>query len=413
MTSEKKKKKRGKKATTEVTQLRVIRTNVAGIDIGSTEHWVCGPPRGDGVPNVRRFATTTDQLHELTRWLHEQGVESVVMESTSIYWIPIYELLESRGMNVQLVNARQLHNVPGRKTDVSDCQWLQLLHGCGLLRGSFRPVEAITRMRATYRHMDNLVAERTRCIQWMQKALDQMNVQVHRAVTDITGLTGMAILRAIVDGERDPLKLAAHRDRRCKKSKEQIACHLTGTWREEHLFSLGSALRLYDTVEREIAQCQSRLLEDLQALHPEERRKEPVPTHPNKTKASAIKRLGEHDLRTALWRFAGVDLTRIDGIGPGTAQVIISEVGADLARFPTENHFVSWLRLCSRTPISGGKPLKKRRNGLGASRVSMALRNAATAVQRSGTALGASYRRVARRRGAGVAIFRGHGRSRL
>ncbi len=246
--------------------LPAARPMVAGIDVGSTQHWVCGPARADGKANVRVFGTTTDQLSELADWLAEQGVESVAMESTYVYWIPIYELIESRGIEVLLVNARQLHNVPGRKTDMSDCQWLQLLHSCGLLRGSFRPSEAITRLRSLQRQMANLVKERTRCVQWMQKALDQMNVQVHRAVTDLTGTTGMAIVRAIVAGERDPGQLARLRDRRCRKSAEQIAHHLTGTWREDHLFNLASALHLFDTLEQEIASYETRLLQELVAL---------------------------------------------------------------------------------------------------------------------------------------------------
>ena len=206
--------RRRKKDAPLPTSLPAIRPMVAGLDVGSAQHWVCGPAKPDGLPNVRVFGTTTAQLEELAAWLAEQHVESVAMESTYVYWIPIYELLESQGIEVLLVNARQLHHVPGRKTDFSDCQWLQLLHSCGLLRGSFRPGEAITRLRALQRQLANLVAEQTRCVQWMQKALDQMNVQVHRAVTDLTGGTGMAIVRAIVGGERDPARLAAHRDRR-------------------------------------------------------------------------------------------------------------------------------------------------------------------------------------------------------
>lgn len=387
------------------TSLPTLRPKVAGLDVGSSQHWVCGPARADGKPNVRVFGTTTSQLNELADWLSEQGVESVAMESTHVYWIPIYELLESRGIEVLLVNARQLHNVPGRKTDFSDCQWLQLLHSCGLLRGSFRPGEAITRLRALQRQSANLVAERSRCVQWMQKALDQMNVQVHRAVADITGLTGMAIVRAIVAGERDPAHLAKYRQSGCHKSAEEIAQYLAGNWREEHLYNLASALRLFDTLEAEIASYQARLLEEVEALQLPDRREEQVPAHPNPAKEKAIKARGEQPARTALWRFAGVDLTRIDGIRAGVAQVVLTEVGPNLAAFPAEDNFVSWLRLSPRTPISGGKPLKKRRNGLGANRIACALRMAATALQRSKTALGAYFRRIARHKGYGVAVF--------
>src|SRR5216684_1193631 len=200
----------------DVESLPTIRPLVAGIDIGSREHWVCGPANADGAPNVRVFRTTTDDLKKLVDWLREQRVASVVMESTSVYWIPLYEMLESQGIEAVLVNARQLHNVPGRKTDYRDCQWLQLLHSCGLLRGSFRPSDAIVALRAIQRQMANLVEERTRCVQWMQKALDQMNVQVHHAVSDLAGTTGLAIVRAIVAGDRDPMHLAANRDPRCR-----------------------------------------------------------------------------------------------------------------------------------------------------------------------------------------------------
>jgi transposase len=401
----KNRKRSSRKGPTGRASLPVIRPMVAGVDIGSEEHWVCGPACDDGEPNVRVFRSTTGQLEALVDWLAEQGVESVAMESTSVYWIPLYELLESRGIEAVLVNARQLHNVPGRKTDFHDCQWIQLLHSCGLLRGSYRPRDAVVAMRAMQRQLTNLIEERTRCVQWMQKALDQMNVQVHRAVSDLTGTTGMAIVRAIVAGERDPLRLAAHRDRRCRKSVEQIAQYLTGNWRDEHLFNLASSLRLYDTLEDLTATYQARLLDAMQALQPPERQNEPVPPHPSPRKERDFRTHGEQPVRTTLWRFAGVDLTRIDGIGIGAAKVILTEVGPDVSAFPNEHHFVSWLRLCPRTPISGGKPIKKRRNGLGASRIASALRMAASALQRSKTALGAAYRRISRHQGADVAVF--------
>ena len=387
------------------TALHAIRPLVAGIDVGSREHWVCGPARPDGEPNVRVFGTTTAQLKELVDWLAEQSAESVAMESTSIYWIPLFELLEAHGIEAVLVNARQLHNVPGRKTDFHDCQWIQLLHSCGLLRGSFRPDDAIVVMRAIHRQWANLVEERSRCVQWMQKALDQMNVQVHRAVTDLTGTTGMAIVRAIVAGERDPVRLSMLRHHRCQKSVEDIARYLTGTWRDEHLFNLASALQLFDTIEKLIATHEARLLDAMATLQPDDRKDAQVLPHPNPAKEKAIKGRGDQPTRTALWRFAGIDLTRIDGIGTGAATIILTEVGLDLSSFPSEHHFVSWLRLCPRRPISGGKPLKKTRNALGANRIAGALRMAASSLQRTKTALGAAYRRVARHKGATVAVF--------
>lgn len=380
---------------------------VAGVDIGSREHWVAGPPGPNGEATVRQFGTTTPDLIELVDWLAALGVTSVAMESTSVYWIPLYELLESRGVQPVLVNARHLHNVPGRaKTDYRDCQWLQVLHARGLLRGSFRPTETITRLRALHRQMQNFVEERTRSVQWMQKALDQMNVQVHHAVTDITGATGMSVVRAIVAGERDPLVLAQHRDPRCRKTVDEIARCLTGTWREEQLFNLEAAVALYDKVEELILIYQQRLLREIEGLQPPERRDLEVPRHPNKAKEKNLRARGAQPMREALWRFAGVDLTRIDGIAADAVHVIITEVGLNLSAFPSENHFVSWLRLCPRTSISGGKPLrKKKRHSLGASRVANVLRMAAASLHHSKTALGAAYRRIARRKGSGVATF--------
>jgi transposase len=394
-----------KKKSKAETGVPVIRPNVAGVDIGSTEHWVCGPASADGPGKVRVFRTTTPELKALANWLKRQGVESVAMESTYVYWIPLYELLESHGFEVVLVNARQLHNVPGRKTDMNDCQWIQTLHSCGLLRGSFRPGESICALRAVQRQLGNLVAQRSRSIQWMQKALDQMNVQVHRAVTDISGKTGMAIVRAIVDGERDPQRLAALRDKRCRKSEAKIAEHLTGNWRDEHLFNLASALRLFDMLEAEITTYEGRLTQELERLQPEDRRDAPAPAHPNPAKEKAIARRGDSDVRTALWRFAGCDLTRIDGISAGSAKIVLHEVGLDLSAFPTEKHFVSWLRLCPRVPISGGKPIRKRKNSLGANRIAGVLRMAALSLQRSKSALGAFFRRTARHKGGAVAVF--------
>jgi len=274
---------------TAATSLPTVQATVAGIDIGSSQHWVCGPARGeDGKPAIRSFGTTTVDLGALADWLVAQGTKSAAMESTSVYW------------------------------------------SCGLLRGSFRPSEAISRLRALQRQMGNLVAERSRCVQWMQKSLDQMNVQVHRAVTDLTGKTGMAIVRAIIAGERDPARLAVHRDGRCRKSADEIAKYLTGHWREDHLFNLASALRIYDVLEDQIATYDARLMQELQALHPPERQDQPVPRHPNAGKEKAIKARGDQTGRLALWRFSGCDLTRIDGISAGTAQIVLTEIGPTL-----------------------------------------------------------------------------------
>jgi len=399
-------KKGGRKSKNPSPQsLPVTRSKVAGIDIGSREHWVCGPALPDGKVNARVFSTTTPSLNQMADWLIEQGVESVAMESTYVYWIPIYELLESRGLEVVLVNARQLKNVPGRKTDMHDCQWLQLLHSCGLLRGSFRPGESICRLRSLHRQRCNLIEQCSRAIQWIQKSLDQMNVQVHRAVTDITGVTGMLIVRAIVDGERDPSKLAAFRDQRCKKSEEEIAEHLTGTWRDEHLFNLASALRLYDALQAEVQLFDQRILEVLIELQPPQRRHHNVPAHPNPQKRYDMQHRGESQMRNELWRFAGRDLTRIDGISPTTAAIVLTEIGFDLSDFPFEKFFVSWLHLAPRRPISGGKQLSKRRNGTGSNRIAGALRLAAVSLSRSKTALGAYYRRTARRKDGKTAVF--------
>jgi len=385
--------------------LEVIRGDVAGVDLGARQHWVCGPALDSGEPNVKCFGTTTAELEAVCSWLIEQGVTSVAMESTSVYWIPLYEMLESKGIEPVLVNARQLHGVPGRKTDMIDCQWIQKLHSCGLLRGSFRPEESICKLRALRRQRSNLNAERTRAVQWMQKALDQMNVQVHHAVTDLTGSTGMSIVRAIVDGERAPQRLAELRDPRCKKSVAQIAEHLKGHWREEHLFNLKMALDLYDHLARSLEAYDLEITRLIKEMQPSTRRDQELAPHPTRTKEKAIRARGEQPLRTDLWRLTGLDATHIDGISPTSALDAIAEIGFDLSAFPTERHFVSWLRLTPPMNISAGKPLKKRRNAATATRVAHTFRLAAVSVQRSQTALGAYYRRVARRKGAKVAVF--------
>lgn len=399
------KSKTTKKTERAAAEMPVVRPKVAGVDLGSTEHYVCAPNGNDGQTEVRHFGSTTPQLRLLVAWLRERGIESAAMESTSVYWIPLYEMLEEAKIEPVLVNARQLHKVPGRKTDVKDCQWIQKLHACGLLRGSFRPEASICEMRALARQCANLVEERGKAVAWMQKALDQMNVQVHRAVTDITGVTGLSIVRAIVAGERDPLKLAGLRDKRCRKSVEQIAEHLSGNWKSEHLFNLAGALGLFEHLESAIAKYQERIGALLEALAPQERQATSAPSHPKLAKQRAIKNTGEEPLRVALWRMSGVDLSAIDGIAAGAAQVILTEVGPKLDAFATEKDFVSWLHLCPRTAISGGKPLPKKTNGCGSNRIGGVLRMASVALTKSKSALGAQFRRVARRRNGKIAVF--------
>ena len=385
--------------------LKTVQPNAAGIDLGSREHWVAGPPLPDDTPNVERFGTTTPELVRLADWLDQQKIVTVAMESTGVYWIPLFEILDSRGLEVNLVNARQISHVPGRKTDMIDCQWLQLLHACGLLRGSFRPVDDICRLRALIRERNKVVDNRSDWVRRMQKSLDQMNVCVHHAVSDITGVTGMAIIRAIVDGERDPKVLAGLRDRRCRKTEDQIAEELTGNWRPEHLFNLEQALKLYDQLCAVIADYDTEILNYIESLQPPEAKDSSAPPPATKTKARAIVKRGQEPLRQALYCMSGFDLTTIDGIGVDTAAVILSELGPDFSAFPNEGRFVSYLRLAPNISISAGKKVPGKFKAVTSTRVCDALRMAATTVRNSKTALGAYYRRISYRKGASVAVF--------
>lgn len=385
--------------------LKAIQPNSAGIDLGSREHWVAGPPPENGTPNVQCFGTTTPELLQLADWLKEQAVKTVAMESTGVYWIPLYEILDSRGFEVVLANARQIRNVPGRKTDMIDCQWIQLLHACGLLRGSFRPSDDICQLRALIRERNTMVEQRSDWVRRMQKYLDQMNICVHHAVSDITGVTGMAIIRAIMDGERDPHALAGLRDRRCRKSEAQIAEHLTGNWRAEHLFNLRQALKMYDQLCAVIADYDSEILSYIATLQPADTSDEPAPPPASKSKAKNLVKRGQELMRQGLYRLCGFDMTTIDGIGVDTATVIISELGMDFTVFPNENHFVSYLRLAPNLSISAGKKVPKKSKASTCTRVATALRMAALTLRNSKTALGGFYRRVAWRKGASVAVF--------
>src|SRR5208283_4595620 len=384
----------------EMEGMPIVHRNVAGMDVGSTEHWVCAPTIGGEGREVETFGATTPELQRLAAWLKERKVESVAMESTGVYWIAAHE-----GLKVVLVNTRELARVPGRKkTDRVDCKWIQRLHSCGLLHGCFRPEEPVCKLRTLVRDKGNLVAERGDWVRRMQKSLDQMNVRVHRAVADLDGVTGMAMIRAIVKGERDAVQLAKLRDPRCQKSEEEIAKQLSGHWREDHLFSLAQALKMHDAIQERIEDYGREILRQLAEMEREESHGQPAPKLKTQ-KARAIKHRGEEPLRQALYQMSGVDLTGIDALGVETAQVVLSEYGTDLSCFPTEKEFVSHLTLAPHRPTSAGKPLKKKRRGSASTRVAAALRMAALTLRHSQTALGAYFRQTARRLGADVAVF--------
>lgn len=391
----------------EIAGLPVVRHKVAGIDLGSERHWVCAPTVEGGGREVADFGATTSELMRMANWLQARKVASVAMESTGVYWIAPHEVLEAAGLEVMLVDTRQLARVPGRdkKSDPFDCEWIQRLHSCGLLMGSFRPKQEVCMLRTLVRDKGNLVAEVGDWLRRMQKSLDQMNVRVHRAVSDIDGVTGMSIVRAIVGGERDARRLAKLRDVRCRKSEEEIAEQLSGHWREDHLFSLRQALKMYDSIQERITDYEKEILRQLAEMERGECRGQGVPKVKNLQKGKGIQRRGEEPMRQALFRMSGVDLTGIDALGVETVQVVLSEYGPDLSRFPTEKQFVSHVTLAPHKPTSAGKPVKHKKRNSASTRVAAALRMAATSLRHSETALGAYYRQMARRIGGDVAVF--------
>lgn len=390
----------GPKKVIKLDSLKQINLNAAGLDIGSAEIWACVPEDRDEV-SVRMFKTFTVDLHALADWLQECSIETVAMESTGVYWIPIYEILEAQGFQVYLVNARHIKNVPGKKSDVLDCQWIQQLHTYGLLQASFRPEEEMCALRAYVRQRDDLIRHRSAHIQHMQKALHLMNVQLTTVISDITGETGMQIIRAIVAGQHDPVTLARYRDPRCYSSEKEIAKALTGNYRPEHLFTLGQALELYDFHSRLIKACDIEIEQKYSAIKPVvDIEAEPLP--PAKRRKRSKTDPG-FDLRSHLYQITGVDLTRIDGLEALSVQQIISETGVDMNRWPTVKHFTSWLTLAPHNDISGGKVLRSR-TLRSKSRAAQAFRMAAQAAGKSDSALGAFYRRMRAKHGAPKAI---------
>jgi len=383
-------------------KMPMVHPNAAAIDVGATMHMAAVRPDRTPEP-VRSFGTFTTDLHRLVEWFKECGVETVVMESTSVYWIPIFELLDAHGFTVFLVNARDAKHVPGRKTDVSDAQWLQRLHSYGLLRASFRPKGQISELRAYMRQRERLLEYAASHIQHMQKALIEMNLQLHHVVADITGATGLRIIRTILAGERDPKVLALLRDYRCHSSAETIEKALTGSYRAEHLFALEQALALYDAYREKASACDARIEAVLKELSIGRGRRSgtelPSPRRSRTDQANAL----AFDVRAALFALLGKDITKIDGLGPYLSLKLIAECGDDLSAWPSPKHFTSWLCLAPSNKISGGKVLSSRTRRSG-SRAAALLRLAAVTVGRTDTALGAFYRRLSARIGKAKAV---------
>jgi transposase len=391
----------------------VINPHAGGIDVGSLEHWVCVPEDAvpEGKSNVRPFGGFTADLDELVEWVQDCGVKTVAVESTGVYWIPLVQKLEKAVIEVILVNARHLKNVPGRKTDVKDCQWLQQLHSYGLLNGSFRPTPDICRVRSLMRHRENLIDSCGKEVQHMQKALQEMNVHLHHAVSDLVGATGLRILDAILAGERDPKKLVELRDKLCSKTTiAELERALEGDWREEHLFALQQGLETYRHLVKQVAECDGRVEKALAAVViPEVAKPEgPVPKNPEGKDTAKAKKKRFHqrktgpslkrDLTKELQQLCGVDLTQVVGLNVLSVLIILSEIGLDMSRWRNAKAFCSWLGLCSGNKISGGKVLDSRTAHV-VNRVAILLRTVAPSVGKTDTWLGIFHRRMRARLG--------------
>lgn len=378
----------------------MVHPKAAGIDVGNEEHYVAVPPHLDAEP-VRTFGCFTADLNKLADWLKQCGIETAAMQSTGVYWIALYDILSERGIKVFLVNARDTKNMPGRKTDVQECQWLLKLHVYGLLKNSFRPEEEICVMRTLWRQRQQHIGDASRRIQHMQKALTQMNLQLANVISDISGWTGQAILQAILKGERNPRELAKLRDPRIKASTQQIVHSLEGNWRAELLFVLKQEYDGYQGLQHQIQECDQELGKHFQTMRqkadPEELEEVPRNKRPHGNVPENL------DLRDELYRITGVDLIMIDGMNVLTAQTVIAECGYDMSRWETEGHFVSWLNLAPRNKISGGKIIGRDQRKV-VNRAGQALRNAASTLLRSNSYLGAQYRRLRSHLGAPKAI---------
>lgn len=381
--------------------LEILHPDAAGIDIGGREHWVAVNPERDEEP-VRCFGCFTADLHEMAEWLVKVGVRSVALQSTGVYWMPVFEVLEQHGLEVYLVNARHTKNLPGRKSDIQECQWLLKLHAFGLLNNSFQPTDEIRVARSLWRQRGNLTTLASSTIQQMQKSLTEMNIQLSTVLSDLSGVSGMTILHAILGGERDRWKLASLVQSGVKATLEDIAKSLEGNWREELLFVLRQEVELYEFYQRKIAECDRELRDHLRSIGSKvDLVSQPLGAKPKGKRGS--KNAPQFDLRSELYRITGIDWTQINGIDVLTAQTVIAEAGADLSAFPSEKQFASWLGLCPTNETSGGKVLNRRTRKV-VNRASTAFRNAASTLLRSESYLGAQYRRLRTRLGAPKAI---------
>lgn len=381
--------------------LDIVHPHAAGIDIGGSEHWVAIAPDRDEEP-VRCFDCFTEDLERMADWLVDHGVLSVAMQSTGVYWIAVFEILQQHGLEVYLVNARHTKNLPGRKSDIAECQWLLKLHTFGLLNNSFQPSDEVRTARTLWRHRGGLVAQASSAIQRMQKALIEMNIQLPNVLSDLSGVSGMAIVEAILEGQRDPEALAALADPQVKASKEVIAKSLQGNWRPELVFVLRQEVEMYRVCQDKISACDRQLQQHLQGMTPKvDLEAQPLGPRPKGKRARG--NAPKFDLRTELYRITGVDWTQVDGMDVQVAQSVIAEVGVDLQAFPSEKHFANWLGLCPRNETSSGKVLDRRTPKV-VNRAKVAFRQAASTLIRSQSYLGAQYRRLRARLGAPKAI---------
>lgn len=394
--------KEKQRARTGQAKLGLVHCDAAGIDIGSREHYVAVPADRDKQP-VRCFKSFTADLYALADWLKQCGIKTVAMESTGVYWISLYDILVERGFEVLLVNARHVKNVSGRKTDVQDCQWLQQLHSYGLLSGAFRPEDMICKLRAYQRHREMLVEQVAKHILHMQKALTQMNIQLHHVISDITGVTGMKIVRSIIAGEQDPKVLSQYRDGRCHQPLEVIEKSLQGHYRDEHVFALKQAVELYDIYHEKIYACDKEIEGLLNTFEDRvDLATQPIPQE-KRLNRRGNPNAPRFDLHTHLFRVTGVNLCALPGLNSYSVLKLISEVGLDMSRWSNAKQFCSWLGLCPRNKVSGGKCLSSRTLA-SANKAASVFRMVASTLYRSQTALGAFHRRLKSRLGAPQAI---------